>query len=47
MDADSKKTVPRMIAYGIYVLTADDGAGNIAAATRRRCPAGPIPRSWR
>ena len=33
MDADSKKTVLRMIPYGIYVLTADDGAGNIAAAT--------------
>lgn len=33
MDADAKKTVLRMIPYGIYVLTADDGAGNIAAAT--------------
>jgi len=28
-----KKTVLRMIPYGIYVLTADDGEGNIAAAT--------------
>jgi flavin reductase (DIM6/NTAB) family NADH-FMN oxidoreductase RutF len=33
MDANSKKTVLRMIPYGIYVLTADDGKGNIAAAT--------------
>ncbi len=33
MNADSKKTVLRMIPYGIYVLTADDGNGNIAAAT--------------
>ncbi|MBV1698208.1 MAG: flavin reductase family protein [Hyphomicrobiales bacterium] len=33
MNADAKKTVLRMIPYGIYVLTADDGAGNIAAAT--------------
>ena len=33
MDADAKKTVLRMIPYGIYVLTADDGKGNIAAAT--------------
>ena len=33
MDADAKKTVLRMIPYGIYVLTTDDGAGNIAAAT--------------
>jgi flavin reductase (DIM6/NTAB) family NADH-FMN oxidoreductase RutF len=33
MNADSKKAVLRMIPYGIYVLTADDGAGNIAAAT--------------
>jgi flavin reductase (DIM6/NTAB) family NADH-FMN oxidoreductase RutF len=30
---DAKKAVLRMIPYGIYVLTADDGKGNIAAAT--------------
>lgn len=33
MDANNKKTTLRMIPYGIYVLTADDGKGNIAAAT--------------
>jgi flavin reductase (DIM6/NTAB) family NADH-FMN oxidoreductase RutF len=33
MDNDAKKTVLRMIPYGIYVLTADDGKGNVAAAT--------------
>jgi flavin reductase (DIM6/NTAB) family NADH-FMN oxidoreductase RutF len=33
MNADAKKTVLRMIPYGIYVLTADDGQGNLAAAT--------------
>jgi flavin reductase (DIM6/NTAB) family NADH-FMN oxidoreductase RutF len=33
MNNDSKKIVLRMIPYGIYVLTADDGKGNIAAAT--------------
>jgi flavin reductase (DIM6/NTAB) family NADH-FMN oxidoreductase RutF len=33
MNADVKKTVLRMIPYGIYVLTAADGAGNVAAAT--------------
>ncbi len=33
MNVDAKKTVLRMIPYGIYVLTADDGKGNIAAAT--------------
>ena len=33
MNADAKKTMLRMIPYGIYVLTADDGKGNIAAAT--------------
>ncbi len=32
MNADAKKTVLRMIPYGIYVLTANDGK-NIAAAT--------------
>ena len=32
MDADAKKTALRMIPYGIYVLTAEDG-GTIAAAT--------------
>ena len=33
LNADAKKTVLRMIPYGIYVLTADDGKGNIGAAT--------------
>jgi flavin reductase (DIM6/NTAB) family NADH-FMN oxidoreductase RutF len=33
MNADAKKTTLRMIPYGIYVLTSDDGKGNIAAAT--------------
>jgi flavin reductase (DIM6/NTAB) family NADH-FMN oxidoreductase RutF len=33
MNADAKKAALRMIPYGIYVLTADDGNGNIAAAT--------------
>jgi flavin reductase (DIM6/NTAB) family NADH-FMN oxidoreductase RutF len=33
MDADAKKTALRMIPYGIYVLTAEDGGGNVAAAT--------------
>ena len=33
MNADAKKTVLRMIPYGIYVLTADDGKGNLTAAT--------------
>jgi flavin reductase (DIM6/NTAB) family NADH-FMN oxidoreductase RutF len=33
MNNDHKKIVLRMIPYGIYVLTADDGKGNIAAAT--------------
>jgi len=33
MDADAKKTALRMIPYGIYVLTADDGKGSLAAAT--------------
>ena len=33
MNSDNKKIVLRMIPYGIYVLTADDGKGNIAAAT--------------
>ena len=33
MDADTKKLTLRMIPYGIYVLTADDGKGNVAAAT--------------
>ncbi len=32
MEAEAKKTTLRMIPYGIYVLTADDGA-NVAAAT--------------
>jgi len=33
MDADAKKTVLRMIPYGLYVLTAADKDGAIAAAT--------------
>jgi flavin reductase (DIM6/NTAB) family NADH-FMN oxidoreductase RutF len=33
LNADAKKTVLRMIPYGIYILTADDGKGGIAAAT--------------
>ena len=33
MDADAKKTALRMIPYGIYVMTADDGKGGVAAAT--------------
>lgn len=33
MNADAKKAVLRMIPYGIYVLTADDGKGGVAAAT--------------
>jgi flavin reductase (DIM6/NTAB) family NADH-FMN oxidoreductase RutF len=30
---DDKKIALRMIPYGIYVLTADDGKGNVAGAT--------------
>jgi len=33
MDNDAKKTALRMIPYGLYVLTAEDGDGNVAAAT--------------
>ncbi len=33
MNTDAKKAVLRMIPYGIYVLTTDDGAGNLAAST--------------
>jgi flavin reductase (DIM6/NTAB) family NADH-FMN oxidoreductase RutF len=33
VNADAKKAVLRMIPYGIYVLTTDDGAGNVAAST--------------
>jgi flavin reductase (DIM6/NTAB) family NADH-FMN oxidoreductase RutF len=33
MNADAKKIALRMIPYGIYVLTVDDGKGNVAAAT--------------
>ncbi|HLI11280.1 MAG TPA: flavin reductase family protein [Alphaproteobacteria bacterium] len=33
MDAETKTTVLRMIPYGLYVLTVDDGRGNLAAAT--------------
>src|ERR1041385_7394651 len=33
MNQDAKKAALRMIPYGIYVLTADDGKGNVAGAT--------------
>lgn len=33
MDNEAKKTALRMIPYGLYVLTAEDGDGNVAAAT--------------
>src|ERR1700693_3581274 len=33
MNQDAKKTALRRIPYGFYVLTADDGSGNVAAAT--------------
>jgi len=33
MDTDTKKTVLRMIPYGLYVLTAKDQEGSVAAAT--------------
>lgn len=33
MDADAKKTALRMIPYGLYVLTATDGQGQMTAAT--------------
>ena len=33
MNNDHKKIVLRMIPYGIYVLTADDGKGGVVAAT--------------
>lgn len=33
MNADARKSVLRMIPYGIYVLTALDGKGGVAAAT--------------
>jgi len=33
MDADAKKLALRMIPYGLYVLTVEDGDGNVAAAT--------------
>lgn len=33
MDDAAKKTALRMIPYGIYVLTAEDGDGNVGAAT--------------
>lgn len=33
MNNDTKKTVLRMVPYGIYVLTADDANGNLAAST--------------
>lgn len=33
MDANAKKTALRMIPYGLYVLTAEDADGTVAAAT--------------
>jgi flavin reductase (DIM6/NTAB) family NADH-FMN oxidoreductase RutF len=33
MDADAKKTALRMIPYGLYILTAEDKDGKVAAAT--------------
>jgi flavin reductase (DIM6/NTAB) family NADH-FMN oxidoreductase RutF len=33
MDANAKKTALRMIPYGLYVLTAQDKGGRVAAAT--------------
>ena len=33
MDEDKKKTTLRMIPYGIYVMTAKDGDGNVGAGT--------------
>lgn len=33
MDAEAKKTVLRMIPYGLYVLTAEDESARISAAT--------------
>lgn len=33
MDADAKKTVSRMVPYGLYVMTVEDGNGEIVAAT--------------
>jgi len=33
MDANAKKTALRMIPYGLYVLTAQDADGTVAAAT--------------
>ena len=33
MDADAKKTTLRMIPYGLYVLTADNGKDTVGAAT--------------
>ena len=33
MDDNSKKTVLRMIPYGLYVMTAEDKDGRISAAT--------------
>ena len=33
MDADAKKVALRMIPYGLFVLTTDDGKGTLSAAT--------------
>ncbi|MGB9338353.1 MAG: pyrimidine/purine nucleoside phosphorylase [Polyangiales bacterium] len=36
MDNDAKKTALQMIPYGLYVLTAEDAEGKVAAATVNR-----------
>ena len=33
MDENAKKTALRLIPYGVYILTADDGYGEVAATT--------------
>ena len=33
MNSDAKKTVLRMIPYGLYVMTVEDDSGNLGAAT--------------
>ena len=33
MDANAKKTALRMIPYGLYILTAENKEGKVAAAT--------------
>jgi len=46
VNADAKKAVLRMIPYGIYVLTADDAKGNIAAATVNWVTQSGLPPRW-